>query len=222
MAVSSMRQPETTKARNGTPGRAREQSGPSHGGIRPAGKSPWWLLLFGLLLLCPGLCVYFYWQKIVEPPILTRQYSQEFPPWIAGFEATAGSLDTQLHPEKILSVATQEYLGVYQRTSDPLNCPRCDTFWITTSAEANGICVLDYSSSKSVVRASVVRRGYLVDASTHQPTQPEKQHTDRSTYYFVKENGLWKVARITDYAIPEQGSADPLGVGRNLQELGCH
>lgn len=173
-------------------------------------------------MLCFALCLYLYWQKFVEPPILTRNHGQEFAQLIAAFEAIEGRLDTQLHPEKILSVATQDYLVAYQRTSDPLNCPRCDTFWNTTSAAANGICVLDFSSFKSVVRATVVRRGYLVDAITHQPTQPEKQHTDRSTYHFVMENGSWKVDRTTDEAVPDQGSADPLGIERGLQELGCN
>jgi hypothetical protein len=191
------------------------------GGMRPTFKLHWWLLPLVLFVLSLTFCLYVYWQKIVEPPILTRYHGHEFPSLIAAFETTEGSLDSQLHPEEILSVATHQYLVVFQRTSDPLNCPRCDTFWVTTSAESNGTCVLEYSSSNAVVRATVVRRGYLVDATSHHPTQSEKQHTDRSTYHFVKVNGSWKVDRITDYAVPEQGSADPFGVQRSLQEVGC-
>lgn len=179
------------------------------------------LLVFGFLVLCPGLCLFWYWQRIVLPSQLTRLHDQEFSSVIALFETTEGSLETQLHPEKILSVATDEYLRIFQETSTPLNCPRCDRFWVTTSAEASGICVLDYSSSKSVVRATVVRKGYLVDAVTYKPTQSEKQHTDRSTYHLIKENGLWKVASITDYAVPEKGSADPLNLEEFWQEMGC-
>ena len=224
MAASSISEPEIASTRDGAPSNEREQAVSFDSGVQPRGKFQWWrwLLLLGLLLLSPSLCLYSYWQKIVEPPILTRQHGQEFSSLIAAFEATAGGLDTQLHPDKILSVATQDYLRVFQQTSDPLNCPKCDKFWVTASAEASGICVLDYSSSESVVRATIVRHGYLVDANTYQPAESEKQHTDRSTYHFIKENGFWKVARITDYAVPEQGSADPLGLERYLQELGCH
>jgi hypothetical protein len=180
-----------------------------------------WLLLSGLLMLCPALCAFWYWQRIIQPPMLTQLHGQEFAPVIALFEETEGGLEAQLHPEKILTVATKDYLAIFERTSTPLNCPRCDKFWVTTSAEAGGICVLDYSSSKGVVRATVVRKGYLVDAVTYKPTQSEKQHTDRSTYHLINENGVWKVARITDYAVPEKGSADPLLLEEFWQELGC-
>ena len=179
------------------------------------------LLAFGLLALGLGLCLFWYWQRFVLPAQLTHLHSQEFLGVIAQFETTQGSLETQLHPEKILSVATDEYLRIFQDTSTPLNCQRCDQFLVITSAEASGICVIEYSPFRSVVRATVIRHGNKVDATTYELIVTGQQRTDRSTYHLVKENDVWKVTRITDYAVPEKGSADPLRLEEFFQEMGC-
>ena len=160
------------------------------------------------------------------PPELTRLRAQELVPIIASFEAAELSLKSQLHPENILSVATMEYLPVFERINTALHCPRCDQFWVTTSAEAIELCVLESSSSRSTVRATAVRKGFMVDAVTYEPKQSERQMVDRSTYHLLKENGLWKVARITDWEPTSkgyhEGTADVFRVlQENLEELGC-
>ena len=182
-----------------------------------------WKLLLALgffLTLCSGLCMFWYWQRIVQPPRLTSLHGQEFVPIISTFEAMEYSLGVQLHPEQILSVATKEYLERHLSIAPPLNCTGCDRFWVTTSAEASRVCVLDYSVTRSIVRASVKQTGHRVSAGTYEPLSPESAYYYRSTYDLIKE-GVWKVTRVTGYVGSEKGSADPLGFEEYFQELGC-
>jgi hypothetical protein len=180
------------------------------------------LLVLGALLLCPTLCIAWYWQRIVTPPRLTKLYSQEFAPVITTFEAMELSLDVQLHPEHILLVATKEYLERHLSIAPPLNCAECDRFWVTTSAEANQICVLDYSADRSVVRASVKQTGHRINAVTYEPLSPESAYYYRSTYHLIKEDGAWKVTRITDYISASKGQTDIFTlIDERLSELGC-
>lgn len=175
------------------------------------------------LLLCPGLCLFLYWQKMVMPYELTHRYARELSPVIAQFEATEGSLETQLHPKSILTVATGEYAERFQRISTALGCSGCDRFWVTISAQTGGVCVLEYSPWHSVVRATRQTTGYYVDIETYEPlSDPLSRGGERSTYHLVKENGVWKVARITDYMPANKGQADLFRVlDENLDELGC-
>lgn len=180
------------------------------------------LLALGFLLLCPSLCMFWYWQRVVQPPRLTSLHGQEFSPVIADFAIMEGSLDVQLHPEKILAVASGEYLSVFERINSALHCPRCDQFWVTTAAQATEICVLEYSSSRSKVRVTITEEGYMADAVSYHPLKAGLSQQDRSTYHLVKEDGVWKVARITDYTLPTKGTADLLELFDEYRaELGC-
>ncbi len=86
------------------------------------------MLALGALLLGPGLCMIWYWQRVVMPPELTRLHAQELVPVIASFEAAELSLKSQLHPVNILSVATKEYLPVFESINTALHCAHCDQF----------------------------------------------------------------------------------------------
>lgn len=175
-------------------------------------------------LLCLTLGLFWYWQRVSVPPNLTREHSQEFLSVLSEFETVEGDLETQLHPERILSVATREYYVLYRNTSTPLTCPRCDQFWVTTRAEVSDVCVLEYSLTRSIVRATVRRWGNRVNAQTFESVQPGTliELKDRSTYHLVRENGVWKITKVTDFAVFDSGSADPLGLEVYFQELGCH
>lgn len=186
-------------------------------GLRPILVLPLSALL---LILATG---YWYWQSFVQPPQLTRLYEKELAKVISGFEATELSLEVQLHPDKILAIATREYFENFKTIFTPINCPHCDRFWVTISAEALDLCVREYSSTQSVVRATIKRTGYLVDAVTHEPLQSEKSWQDRSTYHLVMEDKFWKVSKITGYTPAAKGEADLLEVlNENWVELGCH
>ncbi len=168
------------------------------------------------------MCAVIYWQRIVQPLRFTSLYADEFAPIIASFTEREGSLETQLDPEQILTVATREYLPVFEQINTALHCPECDRFWVTFSADVTALCVLGYSASQSTVRATVTEMGYTVDATTYEPLQAEAQLQDRATYHLVKQNGGWKVARITDWTPTTKGQADGIGVLQEyLAELGC-
>ena len=184
------------------------------------------LRLVGLVLIIPAICFALvavgYWQKVVQPPELTRLHGEELSQAIAEFEALEGSLKAQLDPDQLLSVATQDYAAMIRDTSIPLTCPQCNAFWVTTSAVAKDVCVLEYSTSKRVARATIRRIGYRVDANTHEPVQKESVWQDRSTYHFVNDNSTWKISRITDYTPEAQGQADLLEVlNEDWVEIGC-
>jgi len=182
-----------------------------------------WVLVLAVLALCPILSMIWYWQRIIQPYELTKLYGPELSAAIASFESVEGSLDAQLNPEKILSVATKEYMTMFRETSTPLTCPQCDQFWVTTSAIATDVCVLEYSGSKRGTRATVMKTGYRVDAHTYEPVQKEVSHQDRSTYHFINANGVWKIMKITDYMPAAKGQADLLEVlNENWIELGCN
>lgn len=193
-----------------------------HAVVKRMNSFNWKLLLLGILVLCPALSAIWYWQRIVEPPRLTRLHSQELAPVIATFEATEGSLEVQLQPEKILTVATREYLLVFERINTALHCPNCDQFWVATSAEAKDVCVFEYSSSKSKVRATVIETGYRADAATYESLKSGLSRQARYTYSLIKEEGTWKISQITDYTPAAKGQADLLEVlNEEWVEIGC-
>jgi hypothetical protein len=179
-------------------------------------------LVLGILAICLALAAVGYWRKVVRPPQLTRLYSEELSQAIAKFEAVEWSIEAQLDPDKLLSVATSEYTDRFRGWSTPLNCLQCDEFWVATSASAEDVCVLEYSASIRVARATIKRIGYRVDANTYEPVQKESVWQDRSTYHFVNDNGTWKISRITDYAPVAKGQADLLEVlNEDWVEIGC-
>lgn len=180
------------------------------------------LVLLGILLLCPGLCGIWYWQRILLPPELTRLHANELAPVIGRFEAMLFSLEVQLQPDLILSVATQEYYERHLNFHASLNCPGCGQFEITTGADATQMCVLSYSRSQAVARASVRLTTVQVDSVTYEPVGPESTSTYRSTYHLVWQDQQWKVAQVTDWTPTHKGQADGLEVLReSLSELGC-
>ncbi|MEK7784489.1 MAG: hypothetical protein AAB658_03545, partial [Chloroflexota bacterium] len=179
-------------------------------------------LVLGIPVICVALAAVGYWQKVVRPPQLTRLYNEELSQAIAKFEATEWSLEAQLDPDKLLSVATSEYTDRFRSWSTPLNCSQCNEFWVATFASAEDVCVLEYSDSTRVARATIKRTGYRVDANTYEPVQKESVWQDRSTYHFVNDNGSWKISQITDYMPAAQGQADLLEVlNEHWVEIGC-
>ncbi len=180
-------------------------------------------LVLGIPVICLALVVIVYWQKAVRPPQLTRLYNKELSQAIAKFEAMEWSLEAQLDPGKLLSVATSEYTDRFRGWSTPLTCLQCNEFWVATSASAEDVCVLEYSDSAHVARATIKRIGYRVDAKTYAPVQKESVWQDRSTYHFVNDNGTWKIMKITNYTPAAKGQADLLEVlNENWVELGCN
>jgi hypothetical protein len=180
------------------------------------------LVYLGLPLLCLGLCGFWYWQRVLLPPELTRLHASELAPVIGRFEAMLFSLEVQLQPDLILSVATQEYYERHLSFHPSLNCPGCGQFEITTGADATQVCVLSYSQARAVARASVTLTTVQVDSVTYQPVGPTSSSIYRSTYHLVRQGEQWKVDIVTDWTPANKGQADVFEVAREYwDEVGC-
>ena len=176
------------------------------------------------VLLCPGLSGFSYLYKVIWPNVLTTHFSVGFEPVIEKFETVDSGLDAQLKPELILTVATEAYYSRFTQINESIHCALCDRFWVTTSAKTGGVCVLEYSLNRSVVRASVQLTGHSVDALTLKPLQPEEQEglSFRTTYHLVRQAGAWKVDRLSGGSLGTQGEADLFQVlQEQFDELGC-
>jgi len=182
------------------------------------------LILPALGLLCAGLCAFAYWQRILLPPRLSRLYASELAPAISKFEAMEFSLEVQLQPDLILSAATGEYLEWSSNFHQSLNCPGCEQFPVTVEADATQVCVLSYSRSQAVARASIRQTTMQVDSVSYEPVAPASSSIYRSTYHLVRQDevGTWKIDRVTNWTPANKGQANFIDVAQEyLDEVGC-
>jgi hypothetical protein len=151
------------------------------------------LLLLGLSL------------PITKSMWFTHYHGDEMKKVIQNYRSVEFALETRLHPERILSVATNDYLPYYLELNQVEMCQLCDRFWVVSSVEVKEIQVFEYTQTSSRVWARVTSWGHRVEVSSYQRlTTYEAPLQDDATYTFIRLNSLgeWKLQKVEGFSVP--------------------
>lgn len=157
--------------------------------------------LLGILLL-----LFFIWSFLLRPWQLTKLHGQEMARVVQQFREVRGDLDTRLNPELLLSVATANYYPTFLDWNQVGMCEQCDRFWVVTSVKVRGIRVIEYSSTRSQVRAEIVVYGHRVNSKSYERLMPyDISQSDTATYIFLREtpSNRWMLEDMNEFTVPD-------------------